>query len=211
MAVTKHYLYTLRFERGSVEVRDKPLVEALWQLVMRTKCIPGHRIVIEAHEDPADPLEVGAALRRLKALRHHLVAQSIDAQRIELQVHGKDCCQETKGVPAEFWWRAEIHLFPRVASLYPEVGDALLSEREVSGLEAARGETFHDVDANCKELEGQHTTVEWQRILGHDSLRQWIEASAYHPYFASEALNIGPTFPKYYWRPHPFSSPCRSI
>ena len=92
MAVTKHYLSILRFERGSVEVRDKPLVEALWQLVMSTKGIPGHRIVIEAHEDPADPLEVGAALRRLEALRHHLVAQSIDAQRIELQVHGKDCC-----------------------------------------------------------------------------------------------------------------------
>lgn len=188
MAVTTHYLYTLRFERGSVEVRDKPLVEALWQLVMRRQYIPGHRIVIEAHEDPADPLEVGAALRRLEALRHHLEGQSIEAQRIELQVHGKGCCQETKGVPAEFWWRAEIYLFPRVASLYPDVGDALLSEREVSGLEDARGATFHDVDANCKELEGQHPTVEWKRILGHASLRQWIEAGAYHPYFASGAL-----------------------
>lgn len=103
MAVTKHYIiYTARFERGSVEVSDKPLVEALWQLVMRTKCIPGHRIVIEAHEDPADPLEVGAALRRLETLRHHLVGQSIDAQRIVLQVHGKDCCQATKGALPSF-------------------------------------------------------------------------------------------------------------
>lgn len=198
MAVTKHYCYILCFERGSAEVRDKPLIEALWQLVMRTKCLPGHRINIKAHEDPADPCEVGAALRRLEALRHHLVGQSIDAQRIELQVHGQDCCQETKGVTAEFWWRAEIQLFPRVTSLYPGVGDSLLSEREVSGLSAARSATFHDVDANCKELEGKYTTIEWQRILGHESLRQWIEACAYHPYFASEALNIGPTFPKYY-------------
>lgn len=82
---------------------------------------------------------MAAALRRLETLRHHLVGQSIDAQRIVLQVHGKDCCQATKGGPAEFWWRAEIYLFPRVASLYPDVGDALLSEREVSGLEAVRG------------------------------------------------------------------------
>ncbi|HSS29383.1 MAG TPA: hypothetical protein VLL06_00035 [Nitrospiraceae bacterium] len=87
---------------------------------------------------------------------------------------------------------------PRVASLLPDVGDALLSEEEVRGLDAARGATFQDVDANCEELEGQHTTVEWKRILGHESLRQSIEAGTYHPYFASEALNIGPTFPKYY-------------
>ena len=106
MAVTKHYLYIIDFDRGTAEITDKRPMGVLWHVVFKATCILGHRIIIEAHEDPADPCEVGAALRRLEALRHHLVAQSIDAQRIELQVHGKDCCQATKGVPAEFWWRA---------------------------------------------------------------------------------------------------------
>lgn len=114
MSVTKHYLYTLRFERGSVEVRDKPLVEALSQLVVRTTCIPGHRIIIKAHEDPADPCEVGAALRRLEALRHHLVGQSIEEQRIELQVHGKEYPFQSEKAPR----------LPRVTSYNGAISEA---------------------------------------------------------------------------------------
>jgi hypothetical protein len=200
MAVTKHYSYTVYFDCGIAEITDKRPDPrgTLWHAVFKATCIPGHRIIIKAHEDPVDPCEVGAALRRIEALRHYLVEKSIDAQRIETQVHEKDCCKKMKETHEELCRRAEIHLFPRVESLCPDVGDALLSEREVSGLDAAMGATFQDVDANCKELEGQYTTVEWKRILGHESLRQWLDAGAYHPHFVSEELFIGPTFPKYF-------------
>jgi hypothetical protein len=191
MAVTKHYLCILQFDCGSVDVTYKRPMGGLWQVVFRARCIPGHRIVIETHEDPTDPCDVGAAMRRLETLRQHFVAESIDKQRLEMQIHATDCCKET---PGEFARRAEIHLFPRVASLCPDVGDELLSEREVCGLDAARGATYQDVDTNCKELEGQYTTVEWKRILGHESLRQWLAAGAYHPYFVSVGLKMGPKF-----------------
>ena len=97
MAVTTHYLCIIRYDRGTAEIPDEYLLplRTLDQVVLRATCIPGHRILIEAHEDPADPCEVGAARRRLDTLRHHLVAQSIDAHRLEMQVHGTYYCQAT--------------------------------------------------------------------------------------------------------------------
>lgn len=82
----------------------------------------------------------------------------------------------------------------RVASLFLDVGDRFLSSMEVNGLESARSATFDDDDAKCKELEGQYTTVEWKRIVGHESLRKWLEAGAYHPYLVFEGLYLGPKY-----------------
>jgi hypothetical protein len=89
MAVTKHYLYIIRFDRGTADVTDKRPTGVLWQVVFRATCIPGHRIIIEAHEDPADPCDVGAALRRLEALRQYLVAESVEEQRRDAGSRGE--------------------------------------------------------------------------------------------------------------------------
>ena len=104
MTVNKNYIYIIRFDRGTAEVTDKrpDPKGTLWHVVFKATCIPEHRIAIEAHEDPADPCEVGAAMRRLEALRQHLVAKSIDAQRLEMQVHGKNCCNKLMESLASF-------------------------------------------------------------------------------------------------------------
>ena len=186
MPVTKQYSYTISFDRGTAEVTDKYAIGTLMQVVVRAECIiPEQRIFIETHDDPADPFDVGAAMRRLDALRQYLVAKSFDAQRLEMQVHAGNCCT---GTPSEFARRAEIHLFQRVTSLCHGAGDQFLSYTEVCGLESAWEATFLD-DLDTKKLECRYTTVEWKRMLGHESLRKWIEAGAYHPYFASVDLH----------------------
>jgi hypothetical protein len=146
--------------------------------------------VIEAHEDRADPCEAGAAMRRLEVLRQYFLAESIEEERIELQTHAENCCAELSK-HREWCRRSDIYLFPRVVSLLPDVGGQLLSLREYNGLESARAATFEDDDTMCKKLEGEYTQVEWKRILGHETLREWLEAGAYHPYFVSAGLNIG--------------------
>ena len=191
MPATKHYLYIIRFDRGTAEFTDKRPTGALWQIGLRARSIPGHRIVIHTHDDPTDPCDVGASTLRLEALRRHLVAESVNGQRLEMQIHARNCCKE---FPGEYARRAEIHLFPRVESLFPDVGDRLLSSMEVHGLDSAMGATYDDDDSKSKELERQYTTVEWKRIVGHESLRKWLEAGAYHPYFVSVGLNVGPKY-----------------
>ena len=67
MTITKVYSYFIQFVGGSAEIirtiQDRPALE---QPLFRAHCIPGHRIVIEAHEDRTDPCETGAAMRRLE-------------------------------------------------------------------------------------------------------------------------------------------------
>jgi len=193
MTVTKTYRYSIEFARGSAEIVSKVMSQlGLEQSAMTAHCLPGHRIVVRAHEDPADPCEAGAAMRRLKALRHHFMAESIKEERLELQIHAENCCTNT--LRPELCRRSDIYLFPRVTSLFPDVGGRLLSLREYDGLESARAATFEDNDATCRKLESQYTKVEWQRILGHETLRAWLESGAYHPYFVSAGLNIGPKY-----------------
>lgn len=93
MPVTKHYSYIILFNRGTAEVIDKRPTGGLWHVVFKATCIPGHRIVIETHDDPVDPCEVGAAIHRLEALRQHLVAESVDEQQLEMQIHQGNCCK----------------------------------------------------------------------------------------------------------------------
>lgn len=164
----------------------------LEQALMRARGIPGHRIVIEAHEDRTDPCETGAAMRRLEVLRHHFITRSIAEDRLELQVHAKNCCTENKN--HERCRRSDIYLFPLVESLFPEIGGRLLSLREYRSLESARAATFENDDATRRKLESKYTTVEWKCILGHETLRAWLESGAHHPYFVSAGLNIGPTY-----------------
>lgn len=191
MTVTKTYHYFIQFARGSTaiinEIQDRCVLE---QPLCRAHCIPGHRVVIEAHEDRADPCEAGAAMRRLEVLRQYFLAASIEEERIELHTHAENCCAELSK-HREWCRRSDIYLFPRVVSLLPDVGGQLLSLREYNGLESARAATFEDDDTMCKKLEGKYTQVEWKRILGHETLREWLEAGAYHPYFVSAGLNIG--------------------
>jgi hypothetical protein len=194
MTVTKTYHYFIQFARGSTaiisEIQDRCVLE---QPLFRSHCIPGHRIVIEAHEDRADPCEAGAAMRRLEVLRQYFLAESIEEERIELHTHAENCCTE-KSKHREWCRRSDIYFFPRVVSLLPDVGGQLLSLREYNGLESARAATFEDDDTTCKKLEGKYTQVEWKRILGHETLREWLEAGAYHPYFVSAGLNISPKY-----------------
>ncbi len=149
--------------------------------------------MIEAHGDRADPCETGAAMRRLEVLRHHFIAGSIAEDRLELQTHAEMCCPNTSKYH-ESCCRADIYLFPWVASLFSNVGGRLLSHREYAGLQSARAATFDDDAATCRKLERKYTKVEWQRILGHETLRAWLEAGAHHPYFVSADLNIGPKY-----------------
>jgi hypothetical protein len=180
MTVTKQYHYYLHFDRGTAEVTDEHYRTSLWQVVLRANGIPEHRIAIETHDDPADPCDVGAAMRRLEALRRHLVAESVLEQRLEMHAHARNCCKET---PGELARRAEIILFPRVASLFPDVGDQFLSHMEVSILQSAVDAVASHDDVRCKELEDQYTKVEWKRIVGHEFLRKWTEAGARHPLY----------------------------
>ncbi|MBH0201339.1 MAG: hypothetical protein HP496_03295 [Nitrospira sp.] len=194
MTVTGTYDYFIRFARGSAEIVSEIMGQlGLEQALRRAHCIPGHRIVIEAHEDRSDPYETGAALRRLDVLRHHFIAGSVKEERLELQIHAENCCPEESS-NSEWRRRADIYLVPRVASLFPDIGGQLLSLRKYRGLESARAATFEDDDTTCKKLEGKYTQVEWKRILGHETLREWLEAGAYHPHFVSAGLNIGPKY-----------------
>jgi len=193
MIVTKTYHYFIRFDQGSANIHgDIISTPSLEQALMRAHVIPGHRIVIEAHEDRVDPCETGTAMRRLDLLRHHFIAGSIAEERLELQVHAENCCMNR--LRPEWCRRADIFLFPWVASLFPDVGGQLLSLREYRGLESARTATFEDADTACRKLERTFTTVEWQRILGHATLRAWLDAGASHPHFVSGGLNVGPKY-----------------
>lgn len=194
MAVTKTYHYFIQFARGSVDItNDINDRSALEQPLVRARDIPGHRIVIEAHEDRADPCEIGVAMPRLEVLRQYFLAESVEEDRIELLIHAENCCTE-EFKHRELCRHADIYLFPQVTSLFPDVGGRLLSLREYRGLESARGVTFKVDDVTCKKLEGEFTKVEWKRILGYETLREWLEAGAYHHYFVSAGLNISPKY-----------------
>jgi hypothetical protein len=126
-------------------------------------------------------------------LRDHFITGFVQAERLELQIHGEQCC--TNGMRLELCCRSDIYLFPWVASLFPDVGGALLSLREYDGLQSARAATFEDDAVMCKKFETKLSAVERQRILGYGTVRDWLEAGAYHLYFVSAGLNVGQ---KYY-------------
>jgi hypothetical protein len=188
MRNNKLYYWYIHFAPGSAEVTDEHSQAQLQTARFRIQIIPEHRIAIEAHDDPADPADSGTAPRRLEVLRDYVLAtKSIDRQRlidpqrlVEMHTHSGPCCKDFSGELAR---RAEIYLFPRVASLFPDVGDPFLSCKEFCALDSAiHAEMAHDTQ-RCEQLDEKHSKVEWKRIVGHDSLKKWIEAGAYHPLY----------------------------
>jgi hypothetical protein len=172
MSVTKQYLFILLFDAGSAELSDEISTESLRQAVWRAQGIPEHRIAIEAHEDRADSRDVGMAMRRLAALQSHFLTESVPEERLEMQTHTGNCCEEVHG---EFARRVEIHLFPRVPSHYPDVGEPFLTYRELQVRQSAwEAVIFHDSE-KCKQFEEKYTRTDWKRIVGYDSLREWVE------------------------------------
>ena len=135
MKITKCYLYISVFDVGSVELCEKSYLAGIQEAAWRARTIPQHRISIEAYEDSEDARELGAAARRLDFLRTLMLAAGIRGERLETQAHMVASGSE---VPGDFARHAEIRLYPRVPSLCPAVGDALLNYREVSWLQTAR-------------------------------------------------------------------------
>ena len=180
MRVTKLYLYVLAFDPGSAEFRNASSMESLRQAVWRAQRIPGHRITIETHNDLLDSREVGMAVRRHEALRRHFLAEGVGERRLEMKVHGVNCCREA---PGQFARRAEIRLFPQVPSLASDVGDQLLSYDELSVLESARLTVLLHEDERCRQVEGQYRKDDWRRIVGYESLKSWAAAGGRHPLY----------------------------
>ena len=180
MKITKCYLYISVFDVGRVELCEKSYLAGIQEAAWRARTIPQHRISIEAYEDSEDARELGAAARRLDFLRTLMLAAGIRGERLETQAHMVASGSE---VPGDFARHAEIRLYPRVPSLCPAVGDALLNYREVSWLQTARqAALFSDHEARSR-LERLCGREEWLRMVGHESFAEWVALGARHPLY----------------------------
>jgi hypothetical protein len=179
--ITKLYYYTVKFDAGSDEIRDRLSTMGLQQAVLRAPMLPDHRLTIEAHEDRADAREIGLAMRRLETLKTFLVEAGV-LLPIELQAHTNNCLRCNGGESSRC---GDLIMFPRVASLGLEVGDPFLTIDEVHALRLAR-ETICPVwrhEQEWQELDSRYPKEQWKRIVGHESLKQWMEAGALHPLY----------------------------
>ena len=189
MGNTKFYTFIITFNSGSVEVYERE--ESLRQAIWRAQTIPGHRLVLKVHEDFHDPQEVGCAPLRLEFLRQKFLAAGIDDNRLELEL---PLVEYWDTEARRFARRAEVHLFPRVASLHND-GRPFLSMDEISQLEKARQVALLppcDTESTRKFLE-RLTSNDWMRIVGHESLDKWVENGARHPRY--NRINIEPNNP----------------
>lgn len=166
-------------------------------VIFRAHMIPEHRIDIVTHEDPTDSRDEGMAVRRLDTLRKFCLAESISEERIVLHTHPENCssCSE---FPGKFARRANACAFPRIASLSDEIGESDLSFEEVVTFQSAREALISKNYERWEELEKQHSPARWRRIVGHDSLRDWLRTGANHPLY-------GPAFVKV---PYRRTAPC---
>ena len=178
---TKIYYGRVEFDAGSEEFTDESSSE-LRYVIYRARTLPGYRIDIVTHEDPADLLDKGMAVRRLDSLRRFCLGESIPEERLVLHTHPENCssCRESPGVYARY---ARTCAFPGVASLSDEIGEPYLSFEEVLTLQDAR-EAILSKDERCESLNRQHSRAEWRRIVGYDSMREWALAGAKHPIYA---------------------------
>ena len=177
MGNTKLYLYIVKFASGNVDAPERN--PALKQGIWRAREIPGHRIELKASEDHADPQDAGCALRRLDFLLQCFLAGLVDETRLELS---DNSCSAEAG---SFARRAEIHLFPRVASLFDD-GRPLLSREDISALQTAREVVLFPPNAftdSKRKLLERYTSNDWMRIVGHESLDKWASAGAQHPLY----------------------------
>ncbi len=140
-----------------------------------TRKIPGHRIELKACEDPTDPQDAGCAQGRIDFLRRRFLAAQIDEKRLELST--SSCYLAGPS--------AEIHLFPRVASLSKD-GQPFLSLEEIIALRTAREIVLlppnEYTDSKRKSLE-RYTAKDWMRVIGKESLEEWVRAGAKHPLY----------------------------
>jgi hypothetical protein len=196
VTVTKIYYGSIEFEAGSAELTDESSRE-IRMVIFRAHMIPEHWIDIVTHEDPTDSHDKGMAVRRLDTLRRFCLAESISEERIVLHTHYENCasCRE---FPGKFARRANACAFPRIASLSDEIGESYLSFAEVVTLQSAREALMSKDYERWEELEKQHSPAGWKRIVGHDSLREWLRAGADHPLY-------GPAFVKV---PYRMTAPC---
>lgn len=178
--VTKIYYFLVCFEPGNAAVTDCLSIDSMRQAVWRAQIIPRHRIEIEAHEDLEDMRDAGMAMRRLEALRDYLLVNSIPEERLEMRVRsGKFWVPRT----GEFARIGAIRLFPRVASLRSGVGEPLLSCAEVCLLQRARELVVFAKDRELGEFVKRFGQIDWTRIVGYPSLRQWVSKGARHPLY----------------------------
>lgn len=179
---TEIYIAWVKFDAGSEEFTYESSSE-LRSVIYRAHKFPEYRIDIVTHEDPADLLDKGMAVRRLDTLRRFCLAESIPEEQLVLHTHPENCpsCRESPGVHARY---AKVCAFPRVASLSDEMGEPYLSLEEVLTLRSAREAIFSEDYARCESLNRQHSRAEWRRIVGHDSMKEWAQAGAKHPLHA---------------------------
>jgi hypothetical protein len=173
----KRYHYDLYFQPGHATVSHPDSIRAV---VSRAKLIPGHRIEVETQEDPADPREVGMAVERRDALRKVFLENSIAEKRLEMHV-----CPVNGPVAklGECALLGEIRMFPRVASLSAGVGEPLLSFRELGLLYSARDAVRFPKEHDLGELSRRWGQVDWKRIVGYESLSEWVNAGAHDPLY----------------------------
>lgn len=179
MRAAKTHLFIVQFDSGGVTAKDPHAQRTLAQAAWRAQTLPTHKIQVEAHEDPHDPNERGAAARRLDAMRRQLTREGVDTRRLELRTHRHDCwCTRSteKFVP-----RVEIRIFPRVLSLAEESADSELGYDEVCDLLSARFAALVRDRKRCTLLNQRRSPEQWQRIVGHTSLWEWAQAGASHP------------------------------
>jgi len=180
---TKIYYGRVEFDAGSEEFTYECPGESFRSVIYRAHTLPEYRIDIVTHEDPADLLDKGMAVRRLDTLRRFCLAESVPEEELVLHTHPENCssCREFPGVYARY---AKVCAFPRVASLSDEIGEPYLSFEEVLTLQSAREAISSKDYERCESLNSQHSRDEWRRIVGHDSMREWALTGAKHPIYA---------------------------
>ena len=128
------------------------------------------------------PREMGAAARRLEALRERFLAESVSEERLTLRTHNEngDC-----GGLDDFCWgrMAVIHLFPPIASLSKRAGPHFLDYEEYRTLMSILYHYVWEDEAFRESKRQRITKAEWRRFTGFDTYEAWVQAGSVHPFY----------------------------
>ncbi|NUZ08845.1 hypothetical protein [Piscinibacter koreensis] len=180
MKNTKIYSFGLYFNAGSSCMGDLPAMGSISQAPWRARMIPAHRVAIDTYEDPHDPRDRGAAAQRMESVRLYMVDQGVDSSRLEMQVHAGTAGASPTGESAR---RADVTLFPRVASLTSRPGDPDLNLAEVRCLQRARELALFPDSEMRSFFEERWREIDWMRVVGHPSFDDWAARGAPHPLY----------------------------
>jgi len=175
----RSYSYSISYPRGSCsfDPKNQSIIQPIWRAANWPDC----PICFFAHEDSSDPDDVGLAMPRAKKLHDHFVKNSVDSHRIYFEFAEAS----EVGSGTDFARRLEIHLYPRIISLN---GDGqILRPREVYALDTAREIVLHPERPNTeyhRKRLAPFSAADWRRIIGFDSLEEWENKGASHPYYA---------------------------